>query len=436
MTRFTSLLPLVSLIAGCVIDTTGDDTQCTGGKCDAGKDVNLPIASDLPDYCRSSEVFRIERPIASDHLVDGTYSYGFRFKAPASSDLPVFVYLPGGPGSGSMEMLPEMVPAGWGYLLTDPRGVGCNRLETTPQGATAGAYFRTQEIARDIVAAIRDRKLTNYVVYGISYGTLLGTTVAHDLAIEKGITQPRAVVLEGVLGRAFAPDFAGTEFLTQWDRVRAVLPADVVTELDTKAAPYGIDATGWSRALIALLPAGPGQTAGIVGGLSTTQPEATRQQMLPILMSVAADHPLTLSGEVELYREVACREIMDTVPANDLDVVFEHGKLVRNSAEEGTKCGDLHVTTPFDSAAQQFAAQTYYFIGDSDVATPAWQGAYHFDHHQGPAVRITTVNGGHNSLQFNQSACAPQLLTSIAGGGGDLATVLASCPMATHVDRK
>jgi hypothetical protein len=138
----------------------------------------------------------------------------------------------------------------------------------------------------------------------------------------------------------------------------------------------------------------------------------------------------------ELYRQVACREIMDTVPANDLDVVFSAGALVRNSAQEGTKCRDLHVTTPYDSAALQFETQLYLFVGDSDTATPQWQGAYHYDHHTGHATRVTTRNGGHNSLELNQIDCAPQLMASIAAGAADLQTVAAGCPMQTTIDQK
>jgi len=105
-------------------------------------------------------------------------------------------------------------------------------------------------------------------------------------------------------------------------------------------------------------------------------------------------------------------------------------------AEEGTKCRELHVTNPYDSAALQFTRPLYLFIGDSDVATPAWQGAYHFEHHAATATRIVTRGGGHNSLEFNQVACAPALLASIAAGGGDLDAVAAGCPMQTTIDRK
>jgi hypothetical protein len=242
-------------------------------------------------------------------------------------------------------------------------------------------------------------------------------------------------VLEGVLGRAFGTDFAAQEYITQWERVRTVLPPDMITELDTNPTPYGFDAKAWSKVLMALLPEGPVDTANFMGLLDASQPQATRQQALDGINNVVSA-PGPGPDATELYRQVACREIMDTVPADDLDVVFQAGHLVRNSAEEGTKCRELHITNPYDSATLQFTTQLYLFIGDSDTATPAWQGAYHYDHHAGPVVRVTTKNGGHNSLELNQMACAPQLMASIAAGAADLATVAGNCPMPTVIDQK
>jgi pimeloyl-ACP methyl ester carboxylesterase len=349
--------------------------------------------------------------------------------------------LPGGPGSTATDAPPTFVPEGWGYLLTDPRGVGCNTLAAVPAPDVSAAFFRTKEIAEDVIAAILDRKLESYVVFGVSYGTLLATTVMHGLEA-KGVTPPKAVVLEGVLGRAFGTDddsFQGAQYIVQWNRIRGVLPADVLTELDTKDAPFGVSAEGWSRFLTARLPAGPGEVANMVASLSTTLnlPEEARQTALAQIQAFSTFHPHTEPGAVELYREVVCREISNTTPASDLDTVFDHGKLVRNRAQEGAKCGSLEVSTPYDSANLQFAAKTYFFIGDSDVATPAiWQGAYHFEHHQGHAVRVVTIGGGHNSLRYNQGACAQNVMGSIAGGGADLAEVVKGCPNHVQIDEK
>lgn len=52
-------------------------------------------------------------------------------------------------------------------------------------------------------------------------------------------------------------ELVGAEYIPQWDRVRDVLPADVLEELDSKGAPYVIDARGWSMVLMQFMPHGP-----------------------------------------------------------------------------------------------------------------------------------------------------------------------------------
>jgi pimeloyl-ACP methyl ester carboxylesterase len=390
----------VGALSGCFSDSSDPlpTPVCEGEECDGGQgSQELKIASDLPDYCKLDEVMRIQRPAASDDYPSATFSYGFRFKAPTTANAPVIVYMPGGPGSGSMQKTPDFVPEGWGYLMTDPRGIGCNRLAETPTDASAAAFFRTSEISHDIVAAIKERQLGNYVLFGHSYGTTLATTVANEIENNKQLSQPKAVVLEGVLGRAFGADFVGAEFIKQWERIRTVLPADIINEFDTKDAPYGIQPAGWATIASAILPSGPDIAAQSIAGLSTLVPAEAQTRTLNFYQSIVATPPHTEANEVTMYRYIACREIGDTVPASDLDVMFERGHLVRNSAEEGSKCGELHTTTPYDAAKLQFNAPVYYFIGDSDVATPPWQGAYHFDTHQGHAVRIITKSGGQPS---------------------------------------
>jgi pimeloyl-ACP methyl ester carboxylesterase len=401
----------------------------------------LALASTLPDYCSGPEIVRIPRPASSADAHAKTFEYGFRYKAPSAPNAPVVVFLPGGPGQGSMDSGAEFVPAEWGYLMTDPRGVGCNTLANVPTGEDAARFFQTAELTNDVVAAIRERGLTNYVLFGVSYGTLLGTSVAHQLETEH-LPAPKAVVLEGVLGKAFGntdSDFAGENYIAQFERIRSVLPADVLTELDTSPKPFGLTPEEISRAMMALMPASLQIAASQLYSLSKTADGITdemRAGALQFLKEKGDTVQLSSPNEIALYRYIACREIMDTVPANDMDIVFQAGHLVRNRAEEGTKCAGLHVTNPYDSAKLQFAAKTYYFLGENDVATPPWQGVYHYEHHEGSAVKVMTSKGGHNSLRFNQDGCASNVMQSIANGAADLDAVLATCPLPVTVEKK
>src|SRR5262249_55735615 len=126
----------------------GDPASSPGGAASpppaGGGAVKLALAPKLPAQCTGPEVFRIERPIAASDPSRGTFSYGYRFKAPSAAGAPVLVYLPGGPGMTSTDTVPEFLPKGWGYLLTDPRGTGCNTLAQVPDPSVSPLFFRTE----------------------------------------------------------------------------------------------------------------------------------------------------------------------------------------------------------------------------------------------------------------------------------------------------
>jgi hypothetical protein len=189
---------------------------------------------------------------------------------------------------------------------------------------------------------------------------------------------------------------------------------------------------GWSRVLDQVLLGGTAIVSSGFAALSSGNP--LHDDALAAFHMYADTPELADPASVELYRQIACRELDDSAPSNDLDPVFTAGQLVRNSEGEGTKCGDIHVTSPYDSAGFQFATRAYYFVGAVDVATPPWQAAYHLEHHHGPAVQVTTQEGGHLSLQLDQQLCASDVLDSIASGGDDLSLVLAAtCPLPIEI---
>lgn len=391
----------------------------------------------LPAHCSSPEMHRINRPASLDDPTVGRFAYRFRYKPPAAAGAPVLVNLPGGPGLTSTQTPPGFIPPDWGYLLTDPRGTGCNTLKDTPYGPPASQFFRTSEIAADVVAAIESLAAgQSTVLFGTSYGSVVGQTAA-ALLEARGVAA-RAVVLEGVLGRAFrADEFIGAAYIDQWDRVQGLLPDDVRAQLGGSPTPYGLDAMTWSRALVDMLPDSPATTLQLLAALSprVDPDEAVRATIVDRIRKRGADNPVP-PGRRELHRHITCREIADTAPDNGLIVVFMSGLLVRNSADEGTLCRDLLLTSPFDSAAIGYAAPVYTFVGDDDVAAPAWQASYAFDQHQGRATRLSVRGGGHRALTGDLGACAPALLASIAAGGANLAQVLAACPATVQLDAK
>ncbi|MGE3457175.1 MAG: hypothetical protein AB7O24_18830 [Kofleriaceae bacterium] len=91
-----SVVLSIALLPACFSgEDSAPDPACTGGKCDGvGNDGELEIASELPEQCSLDEIVRITRPVASDNLAEGSYSYAFRYKAATSPGAPVLVYTP------------------------------------------------------------------------------------------------------------------------------------------------------------------------------------------------------------------------------------------------------------------------------------------------------------------------------------------------------
>jgi hypothetical protein len=170
-------------------------------------------------------------------------------------------------------------------------------------------------------------------------------------------------------------------------------------------------------------------TRTTLASLSTENPLPVRDEVVALIQSSA--DPMPGPGAHELLRQVMCREA-----ATQVDPYFSHGELVHDPAHD-TLCTGMQLSDPYDSASMPFSAKAYYFISTDDVSTPPWQGAYHFDHHQGPAFRaVEAAGGGHMSLQVDQMLCASDVLRSIARGGADLRDVLSFCPNPVVIDEK
>ena len=361
---------------------------------------------------------------------------------PAAAGQPTIVFLPGGPGNTSIgDDMSGFVPADFGLVQTDPRGVGCNELATP--AADPLAFYSTDQIADDVIAMIDHLALDNYVLYGHSYGTELATVVASRLG-----TAPRAVLLEGVLGRAFHSDeLPAQAYSDQWANVlRPGLPADALAILDGDA-PLGIDGALWGKYMMAMMPRGAGaQGHPLVNALlalsqevatqTGTNVDDNRAALAAEVRSFAELEGVTPAG-LTLQRHVACREITDKIPSDNVDVVLDHGLLVP-SPRVGTLCTGLALDAPYDAATDRIVVPSFYFVGDLDPATPKLQSDYHFAANTASRrTRVTIKGGGHLPLHFNLATdpepCALAIVGAVATGG-DLAAALGTCKRPTTVD--
>jgi pimeloyl-ACP methyl ester carboxylesterase len=377
----------------------------------------------LPEACTKADIVAFERPNVNANPSGGSFTYRARYRKPARPELPTVVHLPGGPGLPSIGEDPAWLSPKMGLVQTDPRGVGCNPANV----ADPASFYRSSELAEDVVAAIGKLGLTNYVIHGHSYGTVLATRVAHLLS-ERDLPKPKAVLLEGVLGRAFDREWVGESYVAQWELHMRDLPAEAREEL-AKDKPLGIDGKTWGNAFMALTSAfGATMTHDVLGKLANgadgAPDNAARSELKGIVNQLGAIQPTTGAGHT-LQRFVACREITNDIPDDNIDVVLDHGKLVK-SPDAGTLCEGLALGERFDVKDHLYPFRTYYFLGARDPATPTWQGKLHFDELK-TAERVELVVGGSGHMILDTiGSCAPTLIEKAAEGAG-FGEALANC---------
>lgn len=409
---------------------------CTTSAPPPAADADLVAPADdagaLPEACRAPEVRAMLRPSGvGDPRAAFRYRFAFRRPAPG---MPTVVHLPGGPGSTSIGQALEWVPPSFGLVSTDPRGVGCNPVADVDPAA----FYTTEAIAGDVVAMLAvlraEGALGAFVLHGHSYGTLLATHVAQRLAEGEG-PAPEAVVLEGVMGRAFTGEWMGQAYVDEWTLQRARLSPGALAQLAVDA-PLGLDGKTWGNFfMLVTSQLGPETTHGALALLEPGpdgRPVPTNVSQLRDLVARLGAVQVGAGEALRLQRYVACREITRDLPTDNVDVVLSGGEIVA-SPDVGTLCAGLPLASPYHAAAHPFPFRTVYFLGDHDTATPPWQGHVHFDAHEGAdRVEVTVEGAGHLPLARHLAACAPALVERIAAGSG-FGEALATCPARVSV---
>ena len=388
------------------------------------------------DSCATSQIHSIDVPVRYDERGSPTVAYKYRY-IPArtnSQRAPTIIVLPGGPGQAGIPT-PEgafplgAIPAGYSRIYTDPRGAGCNaRVAETDSTA-----LRTDFLARDVLAIVRTRKLTNYIVYGASYGTVLATTTAH-LIEREGLPKPAAVVLEGVVGRAF-PNFASymRQFTDEWDRVRSGLPGAWPARIARTPPPMGYSAEAWGSFIFATIILGdiPDEPVSgpyvhyLLGVLDRMAAAKARGTALSARDSGAMRYinsRMAVFGSGVLFRAIGCTELWGD---------WRTGRVLRGGrlyASGDNVCTTRGKTRAFDARAHPITAPIYYFQGPYDPASGLAGARYHFDVQTKARRTFVLVDGAsHAPLTSGLKSCAPGIWARIVAARSLDSAVFASC---------
>jgi pimeloyl-ACP methyl ester carboxylesterase len=353
-------------------------------------------------------------PVSYRDASQGTWVQSFQAVLGTASPTTTVIVLPGGPGATTITPnLPSRylgMPARWNAILTDPRGAGCN---VGPPSST----FSTDTLARDILTIIKQVQITDYIIFGASYGTEEATVLATLIEADPSVARPRAIVLEGTIGHAwngYEEYFQG--FINQWERLkRSVLQPSTVAQFAGPTYPLGLSSSDWALIIASQLAVGdtPGSGQSLRALLEPMNEPAIRGTLAAVRAAAAQTAPLILT--------INCGELTGNLRPGDLS----GNRLVLGS----TNLCPGGFTNRYDSASFQTSVPIYYFQGQDDPIVGSAQSMYHFLTHGGSRRSYVTIgNAGHEPFLRSLSAvgCA-EAIWSTMGAGGSLEPVIGSC---------
>ncbi|NOT78645.1 MAG: alpha/beta hydrolase [Bacteriovoracaceae bacterium] len=374
------------------------------------------------DPCGSiNEILTISRSSVPNDNKSPLFDYRFRYLK-GISGAPVVIYLPGGPGQSSINTNDPRYDSSYGYIQTDPRGVGCNNLNV-PELA-----INSETFAADIVALVKYLKLDNYILYGVSYGTSLASRVAYEIE-RTGITPPKALVLEGVVSRSFKLNEKESSYHSAWEKIKDLLPPNVQQVLSQEETPLGLSSELWAMWIKRMLMLGklPNNNFSLENFLNMLVGTTSEKDLLRNIVSSANEGPS--QDEFRVYKTIVCKELYE----EDYDSKLLHGIMVTDYAA-GDGCSGIPLINPFDIKDFPFHGTIYYFSGENDPATPPNLAQYHFDNQPFAKKFLVHVKeGGHNSLQVNLSDCKSKIWAEILQNGNRIDRVLQGCQLETSL---
>jgi proline iminopeptidase len=332
--------------------------------------------------------------------------------------------LPGGAGAPSIGYPRGTIfPPNFHVIYTDVRGAGCNLSANFPPEALTSEYF-----ARDVLSIVRFLGLGEYVLFGISYGTV-HATVMTNIAQREGIQAPTALVLEGILGTWKINAQEVVDYNREWARVKATLPASVVSEFQIPS-PYGISSGDWMTLLGATLNAGttPQNGNNTYFFLNPLRDPITRPAALAAIQDKIAEIKRGYRPDtVRLATILHCTETTGSVYAKDL----VNGEIVNTGPDLCPLIGLSH-DRPYDSVNYPVSVPIYYFEGSADPNTSPANAGHHFNS-QTQANRYFTLvwEGGHTDMSgtlHQLPGCTAGIFTAIARNPSGFQAALDQCP--------
>lgn len=378
--------------------------------------------------CRQSpNLRRINTPVDHGDPRSKMMTYWYEMVPAATKTDRTIVVLPGGPGVKSIGN--QGRPTDFRYVQIDPRGLGCNfgTAREFPPGTMS-----TRQHALDVLAVLKKEGLKNYVVHGHSYGTVVATQLGAFIH-GAGVTEPRAVVLEGTFDRAigsWAETLAPVAALIQARTVPEVLNHLRVLGLDRETQNF----VGWilERAY-ASRKASSVHLLELRDLILDTHSGRELEEIFAAELAAWRSTPYYAAPDPSDFvsQTIICGELMksDERGRYKIELYRNRFDVVSRPNFGSDRCAGA-MFQPYDSAQFQVRAPIYYFQGALDVSTPEPWARAHFDRQTQASFKhfVLAKESGHEPFPrypWNSSpACTVAAYSAIFDRSRDLSAVI------------
>jgi pimeloyl-ACP methyl ester carboxylesterase len=355
------------------------------------------FAMNSAKHCTAADgVRKISVPLYPDRSDSPVFTYSYKLFPSSTASAPTIVVLPGGPGGTLLDRNPNeayadgAIPTNrFNIIYTDPRGAGCNQLS---QGEFPSDSFRTEYLANDVARMIQTENLAHYSIFGASFGTVLATYTFHRIE-ELGLPTPKAVVLEGTLGKGVPGKFDEYigGFAAEWQRIQTRIPSAMANLFSGAALPLGFSAQVWGQYFYKPLILGEAPGYGplfqaelrplLTGDVAGTARLKAKLQAYADLLRQPPSARMN-----RLFQTLGCQELFGSWRS---EILLENGTLMPG----GDDICEGFSYDPYDSAKLRISAPIYYFQGPFDPATPWASARYHYENQKNAKRSFITVSG-------------------------------------------
>ena len=368
-----------------------------------------PLRAAPADPCQGVDVHTFTAP-------DLPYSVRYQVLNGSRKDLPLLIYLQGGP-AGRAIANDDMPNRPWTEVRMDPPSVGCSQLPAALD--LEKLDLSTNQYVELWSRVIHQLKIKRVSLQGRSYGTQVATQLAARLEAD-GDVEVMSVIQEGTTGPVSPtayPQWADG-YLTAWDELRKQYPTILSDTNMNTPKPFGIETENWISFVVYVLTWDVFPENGKLSHYVRLMEELADPRTSVARHEAIRGYAATIHKQMQaltnsyLYQRQSCEE--SNPSGVEYDFTWSNGRL--DLPNQGFCEGKpWTVKNPYDPTAYTYKAPTIYIEGGRDPNTPLGGKLYHIDTHlESARTLILTKLGGHGVLETGVFRdCKKALITNI-----------------------